>query len=105
MKTLTLKENKKIAKFKKIFFLLPGTIVFLGFHLLKSLRTKTPNRINVQNKGLTSKNLWSANWATSPTSLFLPFSVCKLINGNVGSPTLEDMFPFLDRKEFEENKI
>ena len=37
---------------------------------------------------------------------FLPkLSAKKLSDGTMVSPTLEDMFPFLDRKEFEENMI
>lgn len=37
---------------------------------------------------------------------FLPkLSSKKLPDGTMVSPTLEDMFPFLDRKEFEENMI
>ena len=37
---------------------------------------------------------------------FLPkLSSKKLPDGTMVSPTLEDMFPFLDRKEFEENIV
>ena len=37
---------------------------------------------------------------------FLPkLSAKKLPDGTMVSPTLEDMFPFLDRKEFEENML
>lgn len=42
----------------------------------------------------------------TPDYTFSPkLSARKLSDGTMVSPTLEDMFPFLDRKEFEENKI
>ena len=42
----------------------------------------------------------------TPDYTFSPkLSARKLPDGTMVSPTLEDMFPFLDRKEFEENKI
>ena len=41
----------------------------------------------------------------TPNYTFAPkLSARKLPDGTMVSPTLEDMFPFLDRKEFEENK-
>lgn len=42
----------------------------------------------------------------TPDYTFAPkLSARKLPNGTMISPTLEDMFPFLDRKEFEKNKL
>ena len=42
----------------------------------------------------------------NPDYIFSPkLSARKLEDGTMISPTLEDMFPFLDRKEFEENMI
>ena len=42
----------------------------------------------------------------TPNYTFAPkLSARKLPDGTMISPTLEDMFPFLDRKEFEENKL
>ena len=42
----------------------------------------------------------------TPGYIFAPkLSAKKLSDGTMVSPTLEDMFPFLDRKEFEENMI
>ena len=42
----------------------------------------------------------------NPNYIFLPkLSSRKLDDGTMVSPSLEDMFPFLDRQEFEENMI
>ena len=44
--------------------------------------------------------------ACTPHYTFAPkLSARKLPDGTMISPTLEDMFPFLDRKEMDQNKV
>jgi len=66
---------------------------------LENLENKIQNVLNFEGPVLCEVFL-------SPGYIFAPkLSAKKLPDGTMVSPTLEDMFPFLDRKEFEENMI
>ncbi|WP_413852569.1 thiamine pyrophosphate-binding protein, partial [Candidatus Ruminimicrobium bovinum] len=66
---------------------------------LENLENKIQNVLNFEGPVLCEVFL-------SPGYIFAPkLSAKKLPDGTMVSPTLEDMFPFLDRKEFEENII
>lgn len=74
---------------------------------IKSYRLDKPENVDATiNKVLAEKGPVLCEIVVNPDYIFSPkLSARKLDDGTMISPTLEDMFPFLDRKEFEENMI
>ena len=74
---------------------------------LKSLRISSPENMQAQiqevlkmNEPVICEVMVEKEYAFSPK-----LSARKLDDGTMISPSLEDMFPFLDRDEFNKNKI
>lgn len=74
---------------------------------LKSMTVKSPEKLEKSIKAaLNSKGPVIVNVIVDRNYIFSPkLSARKLDDGTMISPSLEDMFPFLDRKEFMENII
>ncbi len=74
---------------------------------LKTKRIKNPKTMEVEiKKVLKMKEPVLCEVMVEKEYAFLPkLSAKKLPDGTMISPTIEDMYPFLDRKEFEENMI
>jgi acetolactate synthase-1/2/3 large subunit len=77
-----------------------------GFNI-KAVKISNPKTLSKQIKDvLQTKGSVLCEVITETNYSFSPkLSAKKLANGTMISPSLEDMFPFLDRKEFEENLI
>ena len=74
---------------------------------IKSYRLEKTEEVDATiKKVLAEKGPVLCEIVVNPDYIFSPkLSARKLDDGTMISPTLEDMFPFLDRKEFEENMI
>lgn len=77
-----------------------------GFNI-KAVKISNPKTLSKQIKNvLKTKGSILCEVITETNYSFSPkLSAKKLPDGTMVSPSLEDMFPFLDRKEFEENLI
>lgn len=77
-----------------------------GFNI-KAVKISNPKTLSKQIKNvLQTKGSVLCEVITETNYSFSPkLSAKKLPDGTMISPSLEDMFPFLDRKEFEENLI
>lgn len=74
---------------------------------IKAVKLEKPADIDtVVNEVLESEGPMVCEVMVNPDYIFLPkLSARKLEDGTMVSPSLEDMFPFLDREEFEKNMI